>query len=89
MKPPTHSAGELIDVKNLVYWVCRKCKHHVPWYLVPESFTLTASCCGKVWDALPRFDFSKFFIVEGMANLKNVTLLSSVDRAPSLKPKIP
>lgn len=80
MKTPGHTAGELVGVANILYWHCSKCKNHVPWYRIDKTDSLTASCCGVVWTALPRYSFSKFYVAENPVDMSNVRILSHVDR---------
>ena len=75
--------GKTVDLwaaKEVLYATCPTCFRHMQWMRRNESgVTLHSFCCGKAWAADPHYDYTKFHVTVGEADMQNVRILSTID----------
>lgn len=67
------------SARDILYYYCGACGHHLPWRRYNKSNVLVSSCCGFIYNAEPMNEATRFKLTVGKADTKNVVILSIVD----------
>lgn len=72
MRPISGKHYELWLAREVLYAKCPLCINYITWKVLHGSVVLVAHCCGCVYNAVPRFEYTKFKVTAFIADKTNV-----------------